>query len=146
MPDVPAQPRPNRRARRSVKKPGSHLSRNPAMSALRQLELASRGPIRQTIAAAKDPLTTTSHVLAAYTHDSPMNNPPDENLKVGMICVRFAGRVQLSAAVTKAAGEQAGTQIARPHPCGHWWVLLSTKETSRFCCTVCDLKIALVAS
>ena len=142
-----APPRPNRRARRSVKRPGSKFT-NPAMGNLRQLELASRGIIQQAIASADTAgpegvvMTPVDYVLMVFTSESPANGllPVEMRVAPHTICVRFVPRLALAQAMAQSVNEQA-EQIAHPYPCGHWAVLLSTRDTSRFCCTRCDLKI-----
>ncbi len=124
------------------------------MGNLRRLELACRGLITQAIAAAPtgssdggvaDP---TKYILIAVTAKSPANNllPPEGRVPLGSIGVSFAERSSVSTIVSTAVGKDVGEQISRPHPCGHWWVLLSTETTSRFCCTSCDLKIQNAAN
>jgi hypothetical protein len=123
------------------------------MSVLTRLELTSRGLIRQAMASIAEAgpdgaaVTPIQYVMMALTADSPANAMMPEEMRVqpGTISVRFAERTGLSKAVSQAVGDVGG-QIAIPHSCGHWWILLCTKETSRFCCTRCDLKIEEEAS
>ncbi len=153
MPDPPKPPqsatgRPNRRARRSVKRPGDRER------SFKSFEMACRGIVRQAINNSATcgpdggPVTTGAFVLLVMNSESPANKFLDASARIppGKIGARFVERVALSGKIVEALGEQIGGQIAVPHPCGHWWAFLSTGEMSRFCCTTCDLKIALVAS
>lgn len=151
-------PRPNRKARRAVRRPGSKDR------GFKEFELSVRGPLRTMISRADTsgvddaPATPTEYVLCVVAAGSPFDRaaPPEKRLQPGTIHVVFIQRPSLVNAMAKREigpdGREVvtphpyGEQILRPHPCGHWWVLLSGREQSRFCCTRCDLKIEAAAS